>query len=331
MSGSSLFPDASEIRESYLGFANFQARGVSPLYQELSESIAESDELLDFVASLPAQKQQPNLVLAAIRWECGLPADGAELHRRVREASERIRSTVMMRSTQTNEPARCATLLPVLATLPQPLALLEVGASAGLCLLPDRYGYRFGAIEIEPPEGVDAPVFDCAASADRLPTSVPRIIWRAGLDLHPIDVTDPHQTRWLRNLIWPGQEDRRARLDQAVAVAAENPPRVEKGDLLQDLERVADDAPSGATLVVFHTAVLNYVADQGDRDRFADIVTDLDAVWISNEGMSVFPDLTNAAGPGLPRDRFLLSVDGVPTALTGFHGQAFEWLPGAER
>ena len=45
---------------------------------------------------------------------------------------------------QTNEAGRCAVLLPVLAALPQPLALLEVGASAGLCLYPDRYAYRYG-------------------------------------------------------------------------------------------------------------------------------------------------------------------------------------------
>ena len=47
------------------------------------------------------------------------------------------------RRTQTNEPRRCATLLPALAQLDGPLALLEVGASAGLCLYPDRYSYRY--------------------------------------------------------------------------------------------------------------------------------------------------------------------------------------------
>lgn len=326
MSGSPLFPDVDSIRERYVGFSNYQARGVSPLYQELSSAIAESDELLDFVASLPYDKQQPNLVLAAIRWECGLPADGADLLVRVRSAARRIRSTVVMRNTQTNEPARCATLLPILMSLPQPLALLEVGASAGLCLLPDRYGYRYGGVAIDPPAGVDAPVFVCqTSSVERMPRSVPEVVWRAGLDLRPIDVTDRDQTRWLRNLVWPGQEARRTHLDQAIGLAAADPPRVEQGNLLEDLERVAAGAPSDATLVIFHTAVLNYVAEE-ERDGFVRTVNGLDAVWLSNEGMSVFPELTAAAGPGMPRDRFLLSVDGVPTALTGFHGQTFEWL-----
>lgn len=323
---SRLFPDASEIRDRYVAFANFEARGASPLYQELSEAIADSDELIDFVASLPADRQQPNLVLAAIRWECGLPSGGADMVERVRDARERIRSTVMMRSTQTNEPARCATLLPVLATLPGPLALLEVGASAGLCLQPDRYGYRYGAVEVPAPEGTDAPVFDCAVpSAERIPAAVPDVAWRAGLDLNPIDVTDRDQTRWLRNLIWPGQEARRTRFDQAISIAEADPPRVVKGDLRTDLATLAAEAPADATLVVFHTAVLAYL-DEAERAAFAEHVGDLDAVWISNEAGSVSRDLGVVFDGKPPRDRFVLAVDGVPKALTGPHGQSFEWL-----
>ena len=58
------------------------------------------------------------------------------------ERRAEVEAVMLERRTQTNEPARCALLLPLLAALPQPLALLEVGASAGLCLLPDRYALR---------------------------------------------------------------------------------------------------------------------------------------------------------------------------------------------
>ena len=60
---------------------------------------------------------------------------------RVLQDTETLRAVMLARSTQTNEHGRCAALLPVLAGLPEPLALLEVGASAGLCLLPDFYAY----------------------------------------------------------------------------------------------------------------------------------------------------------------------------------------------
>ena len=59
-----------------------------------------------------------------------------------------------VRSTKTNEPRRCAGLLPVLAGIAGPLALLEVGASAGLCLYPDRYSYSYdGLPPLHPADG----------------------------------------------------------------------------------------------------------------------------------------------------------------------------------
>ena len=74
-----------------------------------------------------------------------------------------IEAEVRTRATQTNEAGRCAVLLPVLAALPQPLALLEVGASAGLCLYPDRYAYRYGDQLV----GRDEPILDVRAHRRR--------------------------------------------------------------------------------------------------------------------------------------------------------------------
>ena len=39
-------------------------------------------------------------------------------------------------------------------------------------------------------------------------THLPEIASRTGVDLHPVDVLDPEQRRWLRALVWP--EDRPA-------------------------------------------------------------------------------------------------------------------------
>ncbi|MFL5381744.1 MAG: DUF2332 domain-containing protein [Longimicrobiaceae bacterium] len=313
------------IRGRYLAFAENEAKGVSPLYEALARGVAESEPLLRFIASLPEAKQQPNLVFAAVRRLCGTPEDAAHLARLVERHPEPVRRLILARSTQTNEPGRCAALLPALGGLREPLALLEVGASAGLCLLVDRYGYDYGRLRIEPGDP-RAPVFPCRASgATPLPPRVPEIAWRAGIDLNPVDLADPEAAAWLETLVWPGNDARAARLRAAIEVARENPPAVVRGDLLDDLPALAATAPPGATLVVFHSAVLAYASPE-ERERFERQVAALGAVWISNEFPRVLPHVASKCASRPPDDRFLLAVDGNPVALTGPHGQSVDWL-----
>ena len=226
----------------------------------------------------------------------------------------------MHRSTQTNEPARCAVLLPFLARLAQPFALIEVGASAGLCLLADRYGYRY--------EGHAAfggtPRFPCRMDGETpTPDTVPNVVWRMGLDLNPLDVMNDDAMAWLEALVWPDQPDRLERLRGAIALARINPAEVVEGDLLTDLPALAAKAPSDATLVIFHTAVLAYVVESEARARFAAMARDLDAVWISNESPGVFPAIAARMTKPRPPGAFLLAVDGEPMAWTDPHGA---WL-----
>ena len=258
-------------------------------------------------------------------------ATGSTFRAMLRDNAPAVRETMLARRTQTNEAGRCATLLPVLARLPQPLALIEVGASAGLCLLPDRYGYDYGRVRLAP-GSADAPVFPCRADpATPLPAAHPRIAWRLGLDLHPMDVADAADRAWLAALVWPEQSDRLHRLRAAMDVARRDPPRVVQGDLLKDLPTWARHAPPGATLVVFHSAVLAYVADPAVA-----------------RGSSCGPCVSSARsgsatkcracsrrygrscrGRG-PRGAFLLSVDGAPVAWTDPHGGWIEWIVAEE-
>jgi len=115
------------------------------------------------------------------------------------------------------------------------------------------------------------------------------------------------------------------RLAAAVAAARRDPPPVHRGDLLTDLPALAAQAPAGATLVVYHSAVLAYVAAR-DRERFARTVGDLAAVWLSNEAPGVVPSL----GYTDPREgTFVLGQDGrTPLAFTDGHGTWLHWLDG---
>ena len=314
---------AKVIAENYREFARLEAHGRSPAYETLAESVAGDPAILRFLTELPPEKRQPNLLFAAARYLLGAPADIAHLRAMVSQASIELSEQMLARRTQTNEPARCTALMPALAQLPQPLALLEVGASAGLTLLVDRYSYDYGGHQIA---GSDprAPTLRCAPQGPvPLPARLPQVIWRAGLDINPLDVNNDDDVRWLGCLLWPGEGDREQRLAAAVATARRDPPPVHRGDLLDDLPALAAQAPAEATLVVYHTSVLSYVT-MHKRRQFAAAVAGLGAVWLSNEGPGVVPDLPLPPYGGSPS---VLARDGrTLLAFADPHGTWLHWL-----
>ena len=314
-----------ELADRYLGFARREAHGVSPTYESYTTSAAESSDLLDRLLDLPDGKQQPNLLLAATRHAVGLPEMNADFAQHVLDAWDAIRPIILSRSTQTNEPGRCACLLPALAQFEEPLAIIEVGAAAGLCLIPDRYGYDYGRAQLPTVED-GAPVFPCKASDQTpIPPSLPKITWRAGLDLNPLDVRSDEDMQWLKTLVWPEQTDRFSRLEAAIAVARRDPPNVIAGDLLEATEALAAQAPTDARLVIFHTAVLNYVAPEV-RKEFATLVNDIGAEWLANEGASILPEVASMNKLEDRPGAFVLSHNGRAIARTGPHGQFVDWL-----
>src|SRR4051794_32125522 len=153
--------DVEAVAASFAEFAARDAWGVSPVYERLATMVARDDDVLALVGALPPDKRQPNLLFGVVRLLGGPVEDPAAFHDYAMANWPAIEAEVRQRFTQTNEAGRCAVLLPVLVSLPQPLALLEVGASAGLCLYPDRYAYRYGDHEVNV-AGADQPVLDCA-------------------------------------------------------------------------------------------------------------------------------------------------------------------------
>ena len=315
--------------DRYRAFGQREARGLSPTYERLATAVADDADLLHMLEELPEHKRQPNLLFGAARY-LGAPMDDWDTFRvwALQHRGE-LTATMIRRRTQTNEPGRCATLLPLLARLPQPLALLEVGASAGLCLYPDRYRYRYSSDQrtFGP---ADSPVeVHChVAGSVPLPDRMPTVVWRAGLDLNPLDVASDDDLRWLDALIWPEQQHRRDRLRAAADIARSEPPHLVPGDLLADLPALVAQAPRGATLVVFHSAVLTYVPAE-TRASFVDLARDLPGHWISNEAPGVLPEVA-APGPAQADGpaNLLLTLDGRAVALAAPHGQGLRWLEG---
>ena len=275
--------------------------------------------MLALLGTLPPAKRQPNLLFGVVRLLGGPVEDPAAFHDFTVANWPAIEAEMRTRATQTNEAGRCAVLLPVLAALPQPLALLEVGASAGLCLYPDRYAYRYGDHAV----GSGEPVLECAATGMAPPSRLPEVVWRAGLDLNPLDVTDPADVAWLDALIWPEHAHRRARLRAAAAVAAAEPPLLVRGDLVDDLPALAAQAPAGATLVVFHTSVLYQVpaaAAGGVRRGGARAARALDR----ERGPGRAAPTTRCRQPPGEALHNVLALDGTPLAWTRAHGQAID-------
>jgi len=311
----------------------------SALYADWAHGVADDDTLVGLIASLPPSKQQPNLVFAVARF-LGCPDAGFEtLAAFLRERWDDVAAELAVRMTQTNEPARCATLLPVFeqirAESDKPLALIELGPSAGLCLLPDRFAYRYDDGDVLGAENLaaGAPLLECSTTGDPpLPTRLPEVASRTGVDLNPLDGADPETARWLKCLVWPGQTERLARLSAGLDVLAAlpednpgGPVKLIRGDLLENVESLVGAVPDEHTAVVYHSAVTSYLPPELRR-AFVELVTTLDCRWIANEGF--FMGEATDGEVAVPRERagmFVMTLDGVPQAYTHQHGAQLHW------
>jgi hypothetical protein len=325
---------AAEVAARYGRFARDEAPGRSDLYAEWAAGVAadatsSTGAVTGILGRIPATHRQPPLVFAVTRL-LGAPegpyrdwAAWLVVH------ADAVVAGCSARSLQTNEPLRCAALLPALSGIEGPIALLEVGASAGLCLYPDRYSYRYrGGPDLDPADGASAVVLESAMHGGP-PLRMPDVVWRAGIDLEPLDAADADDRRFLTSLVWPGEEGRAARIEAALDLAAADPPLLVRGDATAPdaLATLAARAPAGATRVVTTPGVLPHIPRAG-RERLREAIAGLDAAWISIDP----PDLPLPGVPAVDAARwggFVLRRDGVALAAVDPLGAFVEWRGGA--
>ena len=213
-------------------FAHREVRGSSRLYRRLASAIAGDGDLIALAGHAPPGPT-PNLFLAAVHYLLlkGVPHRLAAFYPTVSgsapivgdpfpdfrafclEHAEQIRDVLSTRKVQTNEVRRCGILLPAFSCIAsrepgRPLALVEVGASAGLLLLWDQYEYAYHGEEDRYGVHGSTVVVECVVRGLRrppFPSILPGVSRRIGVDLNPIDVRDRDEALWLQAFIWGDQ------------------------------------------------------------------------------------------------------------------------------
>jgi hypothetical protein len=210
-----------------------------------------------------------------------------------------------------------------------PVALYELGPSAGLNLMLDRFRYRLGETDSGDP---GSPLFLCPVwEGGSPPVASVRVVARRGVDLHPLDITRAEDRERLLAYVWPDQRQRLADLAAAIAIAQSDPPRIDQGDAAGWIEaNLAIEGEAGITRVVTHTIAIHYFPpDTRSRiethlSRLGAAATDVSPfAWLRFEfdpAANNLPTLSLTVWPG--GEEMKLAV-GHP------HGRLLRWLGNA--
>jgi len=255
------------------------------LYSRFSEGVGGDAELREFASHVKKGQPRANILFGAVHFlllrgdqhplrkfyaTCGGTVraedeDPFPLFRDfVVQHRDAIAPMIRTRVTNTNEVGRSALLHPAFRTLAAqtgaPLHLVEIGPSAGLNLIWDRYGVRYAkngavAASIAPEAKL---VLDCELQGKGIPPTgqSPKVASRIGLELNPVNLADVDDRDWLRALVWPDDVARLARLDEAIALFGENRPQIRAGDALALLPDALAEIPANETACVYHTIAL---------------------------------------------------------------------------
>jgi hypothetical protein len=263
-------------------FAREAGKLGSPLYARIASGVAGDPDLRALAARVRVGQPPANVLLAAVHFLLlqGAASPLRDFYPNLNAGSAKqgdpfpafqdfcaqnraaLETLVATRVTNTNEVGRSALLHPGFRALAQeagePLRLIEIGPSAGLNLVWDRYGVRYlrdgqTVASLAPEAGL---VIDCELRGAALPPvgPTPRVESRLGLEMSPVDLANAEERDWLRALMWPDQIARAERLDRAIALARGARPEIRAGDALALLPEVlrADDAP----VCVYHTVAV---------------------------------------------------------------------------
>lgn len=333
------------IAETFKNFAMLECEGSSELYKTLALNIAEDEEILELSSNCKEGQPIPNLLFGAVHYLLFKKSD-----HQLREFypsivsnpnmdkgpfpyfkdfcltnREEILLIVKNKLVQTNEVRRCAYLYPIFCAIYQwtkkPLSLIEIGSSAGLQLLLDKYSYSYGGNEVY---GNKESIVHLTSEVrnGNIPSNlsnIPPVNYRLGIDLHISDLTNEEDSLWLKALIWPEHKDRLDNFEQSVKLLKMNPPQLREGDGVAMLNEYAAKVPKDSALCIFHT----HVANQMPRDIKGELLQKVDMIGSRRDTFHVYNNIHDRK---LHLDSYMNgNKQHIVIGDTDGHGRWFDW------
>ncbi|MBY6038032.1 DUF2332 domain-containing protein [Fictibacillus nanhaiensis] len=275
------------LSQRFENFATFECAGSSQLYEFLSLKVAQDNDLLYLCTKARDGQPAPNLLFGSVH-HLLLSGKQHELSdyfpsltkqpKKITDSFESFKNFCEMyqdeiilllqtKLVQTNEVRRCGYLYPcfsyIYSRIHKPLALIEIGTSAGLQLFWDRYRYSYNTGKLYGNHLSDVLIKSEIKGMDEpyLLTESPPVSHRFGLDLHINDVTDPEDAGWLNALIWPEHHERRELFQNAARYVNKEEVTFIEGDGVSLFPQIIDQISKDSMICVFHTHVANQIPE----------------------------------------------------------------------
>lgn len=275
-----------KIISTFQRFAEYEAKGKSPIYEYWCKKIITNEPLLNLISHIPETQPKPNLFFASVQYLCTKKVcpltiifDEPEhvdfeetfylLFMFCMKHEFELIQLFQTKLVQTNEVQRASYLYPIFSEISsivnKPLTLIEIGTSAGLLLNLDGYHYQ---IKQNPAINFGNPQSSLTIRADNLGDPISEINkliiqYRIGIDLNVLDLDDEEQYTWLKCLIWPELKSRKTNLEKARQIHQQCPKHLLAGDFREILpELLKTDIYKESQIIIFHTHVANQFSRQ---------------------------------------------------------------------
>ncbi|MCA1053800.1 DUF2332 domain-containing protein [Rossellomorea aquimaris] len=331
------------LSRKFNAFAELECHLSSPLYEFLSYQIAKDDELLGICNHCREGQPIPNLLFGSVHFL--LMEDSTHPLRDYYSSivneplpikdsfppfkdfclqnEKQLIQLLQTKLVQTNEVRRCAYLYPAFCYMyeqvKKPLALIEIGTSAGVQLAWDHYQYRYHQNDATVGDSSSGVIIDSmikGGAAPPLHSVPPPVSTRIGFDLH---INNEEDFPWLLALIWPEHHERRNLFVSAANYIKSMALDLIEGDGVELLPIKAEEIPSEHTICVFHTHVANQLP-QAAKENLQKTIKEL------GRKRDVFHLYNNMWDRKLHLDSYLNGEEVKRTiGETEGHGKWFEW------